>query len=71
MATSQAGICLLALRALTHRPSTALAAVHPDPAAAWRDGDPDVTARLADVALRALGLCTPSTWVGHDVRDAS
>jgi len=47
---------LLALRALTGRPSRALAAVGPDAAAAWRRGDPEVVRRLADVALRDAGL---------------
>ncbi|WP_181780774.1 hypothetical protein [Pseudonocardia pini] len=43
----------LALRALVHRriPGDGV-----DPAAAWRTGDPDAVATLADIELRALGL---------------
>ena len=61
---------LLALHALTRRPTAALLraaagsspagrpgpATGPDPAAAWRRGDPDVVAALAAVELAALGL---------------
>jgi len=65
MATSQAGVRLLALRALTSRSVDSLTAVHPDPATAWREGDADATAELAEVQLRALGLRAPS-WRGRD-----
>ena len=51
---------LLALRALTGRPSRALAGVGPDAAAAWRRGDPETVRRLAAVALRDAGLRAPS-----------
>ncbi|MFI2363711.1 hypothetical protein [Promicromonospora sp. NPDC019610] len=47
---------LLALRALTNRPLRALTRISADPVRAWRDGDPDVVRRLADLELRALGL---------------
>lgn len=47
---------LLALRALTGRPSRALAAVGPDAGAAWRRGDPETVHRLAAVALQDAGL---------------
>lgn len=47
---------LLALRALTGRPSRALAAVGPDAGAAWRRGDPEIVRRLAAIALRDAGL---------------
>jgi hypothetical protein len=47
---------LLALRALTRRPSAALHRAVPDPAAAWRRGDTAVVAALAAVELAALGL---------------
>ena len=65
MARSQAGIRLLALRALTSRPVDTVAAVHHDPVTAWREGDPEVTATLAGVELRALGLRVPR-WLGED-----
>lgn len=47
---------LLALRALSTAGSAELLRIAPDPAAAWRDGDPDVVARLCAVQLRTLGL---------------
>ena len=47
---------LLALRALTGRPSRALAAVGPDAGAAWRRGDQEIVHRLAAIALRDAGL---------------
>ncbi|MFD7307456.1 hypothetical protein [Promicromonospora sp. NPDC059942] len=47
---------LLALRALTNQPLRALNRISDDPVRAWRDGDPDVVRRLADLELRALGL---------------
>jgi hypothetical protein len=53
---------LLALHALTRRPTAALlraAGETPDPAAAWRRGDPAVVAALAAVELAALGLRPP------------
>lgn len=50
------GVDLMALRALTHRPPAQLTAVTADPVAAWRLGDPEVTARLAGMELRALGV---------------
>jgi hypothetical protein len=47
---------LLALRALVRAPSNRLVAVAPDPAAAWRSGNPEVVAALADLELRAAGV---------------
>lgn len=47
---------LLALRALANQPLRTLTRVSDDPVGAWRDGDPDVVRRLADLELRALGL---------------
>ena len=47
---------LLALQALTRRPTRRLLAVTPEPSAAWRGGDPAVIAALATVELEALGL---------------
>ncbi|PRX97174.1 hypothetical protein [Allonocardiopsis opalescens] len=50
------GVELLALRALTERPLRQLRKVSDDPAGAWRDGDPEVIRRLAELQLRRLGL---------------
>ena len=52
---------LLALHALTRRPTRALLRVAHDPAAGWRRGDPDVVTALAAVELAALGLRGPRT----------
>ncbi len=54
-----AGPDLLALHALTRRPTRALLRVSPDPAGAWRHGDPAVVAALAELELAALGLRGP------------
>jgi hypothetical protein len=51
-----AGRDLLALRALATQPLRRLAALGPDVAAAWRDGDPSTVDALARLELRALGL---------------
>ncbi|MGN6743438.1 MAG: hypothetical protein ACTHJL_09110 [Amnibacterium sp.] len=51
---------LLALRALTGRPSRALAAAGPAAAAGWRRGDPDVIRTLAAITLREAGLRPPT-----------
>jgi hypothetical protein len=47
---------LLALRALARRPTGRLIAVHDDPIGAWFAGDPQVTAALAALELRSLGV---------------
>jgi len=47
---------LLALRAMAGRPAPRLLAIDPDPVAAWERGDPQLTAALAALELRALGL---------------
>lgn len=47
---------LFALRALGHRSLSELARISDDPAGAWRRGDAEVVARLAELELRALGL---------------
>ncbi|MEU0490439.1 hypothetical protein ABZ249_14525 [Nocardiopsis sp. NPDC006139] len=47
---------LLALRALTSVAPARLAAVHPDPAGAWRSGDTAALDRLAALELRRMGL---------------
>lgn len=51
---------LLALRALGRAPVRRLTAVAPDPAAAWRAGDPEVIHRLAALELSTLGLRAPT-----------
>lgn len=50
---------LLALRALGRVPVRRLVQVAPDPATAWRHGDPAVIHRLAALELSALGLRAP------------
>ncbi|MFC5950781.1 hypothetical protein ACFQH9_21155 [Pseudonocardia lutea] len=52
----EAGPDVLALRALTHRPLRTLLRITPDPAGAWRTGDPAAVAALAEAELRSLGL---------------
>ena len=47
---------LLALRALTNQPLRALTRVSDDPVRDWREDDPAVVRRLADLELRSLGL---------------
>ncbi|MDG4764864.1 hypothetical protein O7632_12250 [Solwaraspora sp. WMMD406] len=58
--TAPAGQDLLALRALATRPIGSLAALGTDVAEGWRRGDPQVTAALAALELRSLGLRPPS-----------
>lgn len=50
---------LFALRALSSQPLHRLAAVSPDPVAAWRERDPVVVRRLAELELRTVGLTPP------------
>lgn len=52
----QARSRLLALRALTSVAPARLAAVHADPADAWRSGDAAALDRLAALELRRMGL---------------
>jgi len=47
---------LFALRALAHQPMHVLARVSDDPAGAWRQRDPDVVRRLAELELSDVGL---------------
>ncbi|ANY07117.1 hypothetical protein [Pseudonocardia sp. HH130630-07] len=47
---------LLAVRALTRVPVRRLTRIAPDPAAAWRSGDPGVVRELAALELGDLGL---------------
>lgn len=53
---SAADLDLFALRALAHQPLSRLAAISDDPAAAWRQQDPDTVRRLAALELAAVGL---------------
>ena len=50
---------LFALRALSNQPLHRLARISPDPAAAWRNRDPSVVRRLAELELRSTGLTPP------------
>jgi hypothetical protein len=52
----QGGRDLLALRALANQPLRRLAGIHPDPAAAWREGDESTVRALASLELSTLGL---------------
>ncbi|UNX53678.1 hypothetical protein MF406_11840 [Georgenia sp. TF02-10] len=56
LASDPAGLDLLALRALVGQPPARLAAVGPDPVAAWRAGDAAVRRRLAELELARWGL---------------
>lgn len=56
---AQGGTDLLALRALAGAPLSRLAAVGPDPAAAWRRGDRGTVEALAALTLHELGLRHP------------
>ncbi len=47
---------LFALRALSRQPISALMRIDPDPAAAWRRGDPGVITALADLELASEGI---------------
>ncbi|MFD1505686.1 hypothetical protein FE374_01185 [Georgenia yuyongxinii] len=59
LAADPAGLDLLALRALAHRPPAMLAATAGAPARAWRDGDPKATRRLAGLELARWGVAPP------------
>ncbi|MBT9254516.1 hypothetical protein KMZ32_04225 [Phycicoccus sp. MAQZ13P-2] len=50
---------LFALRAMANQPMTRLARISPDPAGAWRRGDPDVVRALAVLELKEVGLRPP------------
>ncbi|MBC7277000.1 hypothetical protein [Nocardioides sp.] len=50
------GADLLALRAISTQPLHKLVKISDDPVRAWRDGDPDVVAKLAALELRSVGL---------------
>jgi hypothetical protein len=59
-----ADLDLFALRAMAHQPLHVLARVDPDPAGAWRRGEPEVIGQLARLELRSVGLRAPVglTW---------
>lgn len=50
------GADLVALRAMATQPLHKLVKISDDPVKAWRDGDADVVARLAELELKAVGL---------------
>ena len=56
---SSADLDLFALRAMASQPMHVLAAISPDPVAAWRAGDREVISRLAEVELHDSGLNLP------------
>lgn len=60
LATTEAGLDLLALRALATQPVGQLRGITNDPVQAWRDGDLLVVSSLADLELRSLGLRRPT-----------
>lgn len=53
---SSSDLDLFAIRALAHRPLSELARIGPDPAGAYLRQEPGVTAELAELELRAIGL---------------
>lgn len=53
---AQAGMDLLALRALATQKLSAIAKVDPDALGAWRRGEPDVVRRLAQLELKSSGV---------------
>ena len=55
-----ADLDLFALRAMTNQPLHVLARVSDDPAGGWRDRDPDVVQRLAELELKDCGLRAPA-----------
>jgi hypothetical protein len=55
-----ADLDLFALRAMAHQPLHVLARIDPDPAGAWRRGEPEVIDRLARLELRSVGLRAPA-----------
>jgi hypothetical protein len=54
-----ADLDLFALRAMAHQPLHVLAGIDPDPAGAWRRGEPQVIDALARLELRSVGLRPP------------
>ena len=60
LAQAPAGLELLALRALVHRPLQELEAVTPDPLGAIRSGHPEAVRALAGLELVAAGVRRPA-----------
>jgi hypothetical protein len=56
IADSDAGIDLLALRALANQKISALSAIDPDAMSAWRRGDETVMRSLAQLELKSSGI---------------
>lgn len=56
LAATPAGEQLLALRALTNRSPSKLAAINPDPVGGWRHEDPLTIRALAALELRSAGI---------------
>jgi hypothetical protein len=56
MLKSETSVDLLALRALSTQKLGVLSGIDPDPAGAWRRGDPLVLRSLANLELRAAGV---------------
>ncbi|GGR56277.1 uncharacterized membrane protein YciS (DUF1049 family) [Nocardioides luteus] len=53
---SGTGADLVALRAMSTQPLHKLVRISDDPVRAWREGDAEVVARLAELELRSVGL---------------
>jgi hypothetical protein len=66
---SGADLDLFALRAMAHQPLHVLARVDPDPAGAWRRGEPEVVDQLARLELRSAGLRPPAGLASSAVRN--
>ena len=64
-----ADLDLFALRAMAHQPLHVLARVDPDPAGAWRRGEPEVIGQLARLELRSVGLRAPAGLTWHPAAD--
>ncbi|MGB3910468.1 MAG: hypothetical protein WBL06_08365 [Pseudolysinimonas sp.] len=54
--TADAGLDLLALRALTTQKLSAITSIDSDALGAWRRGEPDVVRRLAQLELKSSGV---------------
>lgn len=59
-----ADLDLFALRAMANQPMNRIAKISDDPVAAWREGDSEVIAALADLELRSTGLRAPKALPG-------
>lgn len=62
-----ADLDLFALRAMTHQPLHVLARIDPDPAGAWRRGEPAIIDALAILELRSVGLRPPTGVSSRDI----